>query len=168
MRVFFKTLVLLSVIAVAGVALFVFFTDEDVIILNDGTIKIVDETWQSGDSVFFESEGQIDFYDNNQIRTYGKRNIKNTLLAIKLTFNTKWNQVEAGLSQFLKKNHVPVNVNLTIALIGMALLIFLLIRFHVKRTGKKTPPGPDEQADKVMSSEARDELPTGSTLCAFF
>jgi len=169
MRVFFKTFVLLSVIAVAGAALFVLFTDEDVIILNDGTIKTVDETWQSGDSVFFESEGQIDFYDKNQIRTYGKRNLKNTLLAIKLTINTKWNQVEVGLSQFLKKNHVPVNVNLTIALIGMGLLIFLLIRFHVKRTVKKIPPGrPDEQADKVMSSEARDELPNRLDIVRFF
>jgi hypothetical protein len=143
MRVFLKTFVLLSVIAVVGATLFVLFTDEDIIILNDGTIKTVDDTWQSGDSIFFESKGQIDFYDKNQIRTYGKRTLKNSFLAIKLTVLAKWNQVETRLGPYFEKFRIPANFNLIVALIGVGLLIFLLIRSQSKRAAKKIPSVPN-------------------------
>ena len=76
MRNFFQAIVLFSVITVAGAGLFVFFTDKQIIILNDDTLKTVDETWLSGDSLFYEINGQIDFLDKGEIKTYGKKNIR--------------------------------------------------------------------------------------------
>jgi serine/threonine protein kinase len=168
MRVFLKTFVLLSVIAVVGATLFVLFTDEDIIILNDGTIKTVDDTWQSGDSIFFESKGQIDFYDKNQIRTYGKRTLKNSFLAIKLTVLAKWNQVETRLGPYFEKFRIPANFNLIVALIGVGLLIFLLIRSQSKRAAKKIPSVPNGPQNKVMVSEVKDELPDRLDIVRFF
>lgn len=170
MRVFIKTFVLLIFIAVAGAVLFVLYTDADteILILNDGTVKNVDKTWQSGNSIFFEFEGQIDFYDENEIRTYGKRTLKNSLLAIKLRVITQWNRFEAGLNRFLKVDRIPVKLKLTFALIGMSVLIFLLIRFASKRTASKNPLVPDEPENKAMASEVRDELPNQLDIVRFF
>jgi hypothetical protein len=58
MRNFFQAIVLFSVITVVGAGLFVFFTDKQIIVLNNDTLKTVDETWQSGDSLFYEIDGQ--------------------------------------------------------------------------------------------------------------
>ena len=66
MRNFFQAIVLFSVITVVGAALFVFFTDKQIIVLNDDTLKTVDETWLSGDSLFYEIDGQIDFLDKGR------------------------------------------------------------------------------------------------------
>ncbi len=75
---------------VVGAASFVFFTDKKIIVLNDDTLKTVDETWSSGDSLFYEIDGQIDFLDNSEIKTYGKRNIRHVLLGAKGTIIAKF------------------------------------------------------------------------------
>jgi hypothetical protein len=85
MRNFFQAIVLFSVITVVGAGLFVFFTDKQIIVLNNDTLKTVDETWQSGDSLFYEIDGQIDFLDKNELKTYGKRNIRHVFLGIMVT-----------------------------------------------------------------------------------
>ena len=85
MRNFFQAIVLCCVITVAGAALFVFFTDKQIIVLNDDTLKTVDETWLSGDSLFYEIDGQIDFLEKSEIKTYGKRELRHVFLGIKGT-----------------------------------------------------------------------------------
>ena len=83
MRNFFKAVVLLSAIILVGAALFVFSTDKEIIFLKDGTVKTVDETWPSGNHIFYEVDNQISFLRKDKIETYGRRNIKNFFLAIK-------------------------------------------------------------------------------------
>jgi len=163
MRNFFKTIFILSVIAVAGAALYLYFSDSDkeVIVLKDGTIKIVDATWQSGDSLFFEINNQIDFYDKDEIKTHGK-------LAFKLKVISKWDKLESDLNKFLKKHNLPTNMNLEIPLILLALVFVVFILLRMKRSVKDVPPVTPKQESKAVSSASKDQLPTSLDIVRFF
>jgi serine/threonine protein kinase len=168
MRRFFKTAVILSVLAVAGVAAFVQFTDKEVIIFNDGTIKTVDATWQSGDSVFFEIDSQIDFYDKDEIKAFGKRKLKHYILGIKLQATSKWDQFVSDLNKFLKKNSLPINISLNISLILLALSFVLFMWFRMKRSVKEIPDDTPEQEQREVSTETKNELPNRLDIVRFF
>jgi serine/threonine protein kinase len=168
MRNFLKTIFILSVIAVAAAALYIHFSDKEVIVLKDGTIKTVDATWQSGDSVFFEINNQIDFYEQDEIKTHGKRNLMNLLLGIKLKAISEWNKVESDLNKFLKKHNLPDNMNLEIPLILLALLVVFFVLLRMKRAVKSIPHDTSPQEPKAVSSGTKNELPTRLDIVRFF
>jgi uncharacterized protein YcfL len=47
MKKLFKLFVLMALLTVCGAALFVHFSDKQVLVLTDGTLKTVDEVWES-------------------------------------------------------------------------------------------------------------------------
>jgi serine/threonine protein kinase len=168
MRNFLKTVFILSALAVAGVAVYLHFSDKEIIVLNDGTVKTVDSTWKSGDSVFFEINNQIDFYEQNEIKTYGKQNLRRFVLVIKLRAISKWDRLETGMNRFLEKNNLPTNMNLEIPLILATMLVVLLLLLRMKRSVKELPNSATEPETKVFSTEARNELPTRLDIVRFF
>ena len=168
MRKFIKIVFILGVITVAAAAGYLHFSNKEVIILKDGTIKTVDATWQSGDSVFFEINNQIDFYEKDEIKTYGKRNLMHLITAIKLKTNSKWEKYELDLNRFLKKHNFPTGMNLEIPLILLALLFVLFILLRMKREVKANPHAATEKEPKVVASETKNELPTRLDIVRFF
>jgi serine/threonine protein kinase len=168
MRNFFQATVLFSVIMVVGAALFVFFTDKKIIILNDDTLKTVDETWLSGDSLFYEIDGQIDFLDNGEIKTYGKRNIRHVFLGVKGTIIDNLNRMENGINPLLKRNHIPIELNLTHPLTLLPLFLFLLIMVFLRHVVKPDPKDIPKQKFKDLSQEPKNEVPTRLDIVRFF
>ena len=153
---------------VVGAALFVFFTDKNIIILNDDTLKTVDETWLSGDSLFYEIDGQIDFLDNGEIKTYGKRNIRHVFLGVKGTIIDNLNRMENGINPLLKRNHIPIELNLTHPLTLLPLFLFLLIMVFLRRVVKPDPKDIPKQKYKDLSQEPKNEVPTRLDIVRFF
>ncbi len=168
MRNFFQAIVLFTVITVVGAALFVFFTDKQIIVLNDDTLKTVDETWSSGDSLFYEIDGQIDFLDKGEIRTYGKRNIQHVFLGVKGTIIENLNRMENGINPFLERNHIPIELNLTHPLTLLPLFLFLLIMVFLRRVVKPDPKDIPKQKYKDLSQEPKNEIPTRLDIVRFF
>ncbi len=168
MRNFFQAIVLFSVITVVGAGLFVFFTDKQIIVLNNDTLKTVDETWQSGDSLFYEIDGQIDFLDKSELKAYGKRNIRHVFLGIKGTIIENLNRLEDGINPLLERNHIPIELNLTHPLTLLPLFLFLLIMVwlrHVVKPGLKDIP---KQKDNDLCQEPKNEIPTRLDIVRFF
>ena len=153
---------------VVGAALFVFFTDKNIIILNDDTLKTVDETWLSGDSLFYEIDGQIDFLDNGEIKTYGKRNIRHVFLGVKGTIIDNLNRMENGINPLLKRNHIPIELNLTHPLTLLPLFLFLLIMVFLRRVVKPDPKAIPKKKYKDLSQEPKNEVPTRLDIVRFF
>jgi serine/threonine protein kinase len=168
MRNFFQTIVLFCVITVVGVAILVFFTDKQIIILSDDTLKTVDETWLAGDSLFYEIDGQIDFLDKSEIKTYGKRNIQHVFIGVKGIILEKLNQLENGINPFLKRNHVPIELNLTNPLTLLPLLIFLMIMVWLRRVVKPDPEELRNQNYNDLSQKTKNEVPTRLDIVRFF
>ena len=168
MRNFFQAIVLLCVITVVGAALFVFFTDKKTIVLNDNTLQTVDEIWLSGDSLFYEIDGQIDFLDESQIKTYGKRNIRHVFLGVKGTIIENLNRMENGINPFLERNHIPIELNLTNPLTLLPLLFFLLIMVWLRRVVKPDLKNIPPKKYKGYSQEPINEIPTRLDIVRFF
>jgi serine/threonine protein kinase len=168
MRNFFQAIVLFSVITVVGAGLFVFFTDKQIIILNDDTLKTVDETWLSGDSLFYEIDGQIDFLDKGEIKTYGKKNIRHVFLGVTGTIVDNLNRLETGINPSLKRNHIHIELNLTHPLTLLPLFLFLLIMVWLRRVVKPDPKNIRTQKHKNLSQEPKNEIPTRLDIIRFF
>ena len=168
MRNFFKAIVLCAVITVVGAALFVFFTDKQIIVFNDDTLKTVDEIWLAGDSLFYEIDGQIDFLEKSDIKTYGKKTIHHVFLEVKCTAIKNLNRLENGINPFLKRNHIPVELNLTNPLTLLPLLLFLLIMVWLRRVAKPDPQELPKQECNDLSQESKNEIPTRLDIVRFF
>ena len=168
MRNFFQAIVLFSVITVVSAAVFVSFSDKKIIVLNDDTLKTVDETWLSGDSLFYEIDGQIDSLDNGEIKTYGKRNIRHVFLGIKGTIVENLNRLEDRINPLLEKNHIPIELNLTHPLTLLPLFLFLFIMVRLRRVVKPDPEDHIEERDTELSQESKNEVPTRLDIVRFF
>ena len=168
MRNFFQAVVLFSVIMVIGAALFVFFTDKQIIVLTDDTLKTVDETWLSGDSLFYEIDGQIDFLDRSDIKTYGNRNIQHVFLEIKAIINDKLNRLEKAINPLLERNHIPLELNLTHPLTLLPLIFFLVVVVWLRRVAKPAPKDIPRQLSSESAQESKNEIPTRLDIVRFF
>jgi hypothetical protein len=168
MRNFFQAIVLFCIITVVGVALFVFFTDKEVIILNDGTLKTVDQTWLSGDSLFYEIDNRIDFLDKAQIKTYGKRTMSHVFLGIKGAIVANFTRIEQGINPFFEKNHIPFKLRLSNPLTLLALFLFLLVMVRLRRLAGSNPKRMPKPEDRKLSPEPKDETPTRLDIVRFF
>ncbi len=168
MRNFFQAIVLGSVLTIVGAALFVFFTDKQIIVLNDDTLKTVDETWLAGDSLFYEIDGQIDFLEKGEIKTYGKRDLRHVFLGIKGTIIENLNRLENGINPFLERNHIPFELNLSHPVTFLPLLIFLLIMVWLRRVVKPDSNSPAQKNCKDFSQESKNEIPTRLDIVRFF
>ena len=168
MRNFFQAVVLFSVIMVIGAALFVFFTDKQIIVLTDDTLKTVDETWLSGDSLFYEIDGQIDFLDKSEIKTYGNRNIQHVFLEIKALINNNLNRLEKAINPLLERNHIPLELNLTHPLTLLPLIFFLVVVVWLRRVAKPAPKDIPKQQLSECAQESKNEIPTRLDIVRFF
>jgi hypothetical protein len=151
MRNFFQAFLSLCIITVVGTALYVFFTDKKIIVLNDDTLRTVDEIWLTGDSLFYEIDGQIDFLDDSEIKTFGKRNLRHVFIGAKRTLLENLDQLENSINPILKKNHIPIKLNLTHPLILLPLFLLVLIPLWLRRTIKSGPKAIHKKTDHENS-----------------
>ena len=128
----------------------------------------MDETWLSGDSLFYEINGQIDFLDKGEIKTYGKKNIRHVFLGVTGTIVDYLNRLETGINPFLKRNHIPIELNLTHPLTLLPLFLFLLIMVWLRRIVKPDPKDIPTQKHKNLSQEQKNEIPTRLDIIRFF
>jgi serine/threonine protein kinase len=152
MKKIILSLILLPIVIVVGAAIYVSATDKQVVVLKDGTQKIVDEIWESGDSIFYEINDDIFLLNQNELKSYGKRNIGHLL------------------NQFFKKRNISAELNLTQYIFLLGLLAFLLILFFFKRSAKTKPQPVVEVNETVAPPEEKvtDEVPTRIDVVCFF
>lgn len=168
MKTFIKLFIILSLLTVGGTALWVHFTDQQVLVLKDGTTKTVDEIWESGDSIFYEIENEIFLLDQDEIKSYGKRNFGHFIQRVKTGVIKGSKGFETKINMFFKKNNISVNLNLTQYIFLLGLLLFLMILFVAGRFAKKRPKRVAERQEVLPPSEVKDEVPTRIDIVRFF
>ena len=157
-----QLLIIIALLTAAGAVVFVFSTDEQVMVLEDGTIKTVDEIWESGDSIFYEVNNEIFLLDQDEIKSYGKRNIGHLFREIKRSTVQGLDNLETKLNKFFNKNNISVEFKLTQYIFLLGLPAFLLVVFFSNRSAKKKPKPVGEEKDYVAPPEEKvtDEVPT--------
>jgi serine/threonine protein kinase len=170
MKAFFKAIVILALLSMGGAVLWIHFSDKEVVILADGTIKTVDEIWESGDSIFYEVENEMFLLDQHEIKSYGKRNFGHLILEVKTSVVKGFESFETEINQLFKKNNISVDLNLAQYVFLLGLPLFLMVLFFTRRSAKKRPESVAEVKDSLARPEKKenDEVSTRIDVVCFF
>ena len=168
MKKFFKLFAIMVLLAVGGAAVFVFSTDKQVVVLTDGTIKMVDKTGERGNLIFYELDGETFWLNQDEIKSYGKRNIGHIFQEATSYIIKNFEEMVPELSRFFNKSHISVGFSLTQYIFLLGLLLFLLIILFSRRSVKKKPNPAAEVKDTVAPQEVKDEIPTRIDVVGFF
>jgi serine/threonine protein kinase len=170
MKAFFKAIVILALLSMGGAVLWIHFSDKEVVVLADGTIKTVDEIWESGDSIFYEVENEMFLLDQHEIKSYGKRNFGHLILEVKTSVVKGFESFETEINQLFKKNNISVDLNLAQYVFLLGLPLFLTVLFFTRRSAKKRPESVAEVKDSLPRPEKKenDEVSTRIDIVCFF
>jgi len=160
MRNFFQTLIVLSIITVAGLAVYVYVTDKHVIVYMNGNILTVDD-----DDVIFLNDGTI-LYDDliieqDEIKYYSKRKISHIFLDIRNKATSKGNGVKSALNNF--------STSLVAVLLIILVFFWLfLIRSKFWHQTEEISSNTAEPEIKTKTAPTKDELPDEQDIVGFF
>jgi serine/threonine protein kinase len=177
MKTLFKFIVLMVLLTVGGLAFFVHNSDQQVVILKDGTIIEVDAVWESesGALISYEFGGETILLNRDEIRNYGKRTLNHIYQQVSRYILNKFEGMESILNRFFKKNNISVGFNLTQYIFLLGLLLFLFILFFTLRSGKKKEPKPEPEPapdlkakEAAVHQEVNDGVPTRMDVVGFF
>ena len=162
------------VLTIGGAAISVYFTEQHVVVLKDGTIKTVDTLWESesGELISYEVDGETTLLNRDEIKSYSKRNLGHIFRETKSSIIKNLEDVESGLNRFLKKSNITVRLSLTqnVFLLGLLLfsLIILISRFFVKKKPKQPVTEADVKETAVAPQDVKSDIPTRIDIVAFF
>ena len=157
MKKLFKLVMMTALLTVVGVAIFVHASDQQVVVLEDGTIITVDDVWESesGALVSYEVAGETILLNRDEIKSYGKRNLNHIY--------------QQAARYILREFSVGINLIQNIFLLGLLLFVFIL--FFTMRSGKKKEPEPVPDVkikETVVPQEVKDGVPTRIDVVGFF
>jgi serine/threonine protein kinase len=157
MKKLFKLVMMTALLPVVGVAIFVYASDQQVVVLKDGTLIVVDDVWESesGALVSYELAGETILLNRDEIKSYGKRNL---------------NHIHQQAARYILREF-SVGINLIQSIFLLGLLLFVFILFFTMRPGKKKEPEPvpDEKIKETeVPQEVKDGVPTRIDVVGFF
>ena len=157
MKKLFKLVMMTALLTVVGVAIFVYASDQQVVVLKDGTLIVVDDVWESesGALVSYELAGETILLNRDEIKSYGKRNL---------------NHIYQQAARYILREF-SVGLNLIQNIFWLGLLLFVFILFFTMRPGKKKEPEPvpDEKIKETeVPQEVKDGVPTRIDVVGFF
>ena len=167
----------MAFLTVGGAAIFVYSTDQQIVVLKDGTILTVDAVWESGSAnlISYEVDGETTLLNRDEIKSHGERNLGHIFQETKSYIIKNLEDMESGLNRFFKKNNITVGLSLTQNVFLLGLLLFLFILFFTRRSGKKKGPEPVpvpvpdvKVKETVVPQEVIDGVPTRIDVVGFF
>jgi serine/threonine protein kinase len=168
MKNIFKISVFISLATIVGAALFVFFTDKEVVVLKDGNIKTVDHIWESRDSLFYEINNEIYLLDKFEIKGHSKRNLIHLFLDIKARILNNFNKIKTIINQFSVKKGSYIDAKRSSPLILIVVLLFFMIILLSKKLLKINSHSAKKEKAEESPQESKDEAPTRLDIVRFF
>ncbi len=172
MKKLFKFVMMTALLIIGGVVIFVHNSDQQVVVLRDGTIKEVDSVWESesGALISYEVDGETILLNRNEIKSYGKRTLGHIYQQVSGYIRNKFEGMESILNRFFREKNISVGLSLTQNIFLLGLLLFLFVLFFSVRPGKQKPaPAPDaEEKETVVTQEVKDGVPTRIDVVGFF
>ncbi len=147
MKGFFKILSLAILLTAGMAAALVYFSDQQLVVLNNGIVLAVDKCWQAGDSVLYEIDNELYVDKKQMVKSFGRRNFSMLYMEVLAIVQKYSAWLETRINGLLSKNNIAFDLDLTDPLTLMVLLLIFLafwlcIRLLRKkaRTAKKKKP----------------------------
>jgi serine/threonine protein kinase len=138
--------VLLLLLLIAGVCAFFIkgYMDKNVVVLKNGSVIIVDETWEDNGLVYYQIDNEVNFFRSVKVESYGKPDIDSSLRHLKFILarifaktNAEFKNFASETSASIKQNTIWVIVILSVT----AFSIILLLGVHLLMGRRKTGEG---------------------------
>ena len=168
MKKILKLFLLLTLLTVGGIAVFVYSTDKQVVVLKDGSLEMVDEIWESGNSIFYEKDSDIFLLDQDEIKSYGKLNMGHIFQGVTGYFIKRFEKTENSFNRFLNKNNISPGLSSMQYIFLLGLLLFLLIFLFSRRLIKTRRARAARVEETVPEPEVKEGVPTRIDVVGFF
>jgi len=168
MRNFFKVVIMLGIVAVAGTAVYLITTDKHVIVYNDGAILLVDD-----EDVVFLDNGTVLYKDStvierDEIKDYSKLKFKHLVLVASNRAHSKLNGYESGLADFYTRSGISKGLQIAIPVSILLISLFYLTRLKGKRAVQQSPPASTASSTKADVAMPKIGLPEEKDIVRFF
>jgi len=169
MRTFFKMVIMLGIITIAGTAVYLTSTDKHVIVYNDGTILTVDD-----EDVAFLDNGRLLYKDStviesDEIKEYSRLKFKHLVLVARNKAHSKLNGYESGLADFYTRNGISKGLLIAIPVGILLISLFYLTRLKGRRTAVQQPrPATTTGSIKADVAPPKVGLPDEEDIVRFF
>ena len=132
--------VLLLFILIAGVCVFFIkgYMDKNIVVLKNGTVITVDETWEDNGLVYYQIDNEVDFFRSFKVESYGKPNLDSSLRHIKFKLSRIFAKTNAEFKNFASETSASIRQN-TIWVVGIlsvttfSILLLLVVHLVMRR-----------------------------------
>jgi len=168
MKRFFKILFLAVLLAAGAAAALIYFSDQQLVVFQDGTVLVVDKCWKSGDSVFYETENELDVRKKEAVKAYGKRNFSILYFEARAIVLQYADWLESKINGFLSKKNISFNIDLMDPLTLMVLLLAFLVLWLCVRLLRKKARASKKKKIVTVVRTGDYEVPTRKDIVRFF
>ena len=157
--------ILLLLILIAGICAFFIngYMDKNVVVLKNGSVMTVDETWEDSGLVYYQIDDEVNFFREFKVESYGKPDLDSSLQHLKFKLSRIFAKTNSEFKSFASETTASIKQNTTwvvgILSFTAAAIILLLVVHLVKRRNpirQGAIPDPDAQ-DKVPDPRPRRE-----------
>ena len=133
MRKFRKFIVILILLGVLAAAYLKSVTDQNIVVLKDGTVKTVDKGWESGDFFYYENDEEIRFLNKDEVVDYRKKDIQFFLKESQKQLDQYIDDTKSKIQKTLKSANISMDPDLLGPLVLATLAFLLVIILILKR-----------------------------------
>ncbi|UCF94591.1 MAG: hypothetical protein JSW39_10660 [Desulfobacterales bacterium] len=170
MKKFFKIILgLLIILTITGAVVLRDFKDKQIVILKNGTTITAEETWETGDTVFYENNKEIYFLNKDEIESIGKGHYRYLQREIKNRFPFYVASAKSKIKSLLQMPAITVDPDLSSAIVATATALFCIIIFAAKYLLEgNLKAGENHNKENTIPEDKKQDIPTRVDIVRFF
>ena len=169
--------ILLALLVLAGIAAFYAngYMDRSVVVLKNGTVIVADQTWESGDVIFYEVENEIYIVHKFEVKRFGKTDFESMVQHVKFIIsrfsaetNSEFKNFAEDTSNSIIQNAVWVIGILAVTALGIILLVVVrLIKGRGPPIENLHRPQGDAELETIPAESGKEDI-TQSDIIGYF
>ena len=94
--------ILLLLILIAGICAFFIngYMDKNVVVLKNGSVMTVDETWEDSGLVYYQIDDEVNFFREFKVESYGKPDLDSSLQHLKFKLSRIFAKTNSEFKSF--------------------------------------------------------------------
>ena len=170
---------LLLLILIAGVCAFFIkgYMDKNVVVLKNGSVMTVDETWEDNGLVYYQIDNEVNFFRAFKVESHGKPNLDSGLRHLKFKLSRIFAKTNSEFKNFASETTASIRQNIIwvvgiLSVMTASIILLLVVHLVMRRNPIRQSAIRDQEAHvKVPDSvcyENTEEGITRSDIVSYF
>jgi serine/threonine protein kinase len=173
-----RPMILCALLLSAGIAFFYVsdYMDRSAVVLKDGNVILADQTWQSGDMIFYEIENEVFIISKLEVKSFGKPDLESTVQHARFLISRLSTKTNSEFKKFVQDTTHSIIQNTfwvmaILAFAALSLIIVLVVHLTQRRRRsvvENISPPHEEPAIETISVVNEKEGVTQSDIINYF